>query len=282
MSQNAQLPWLAELRALLQQKLADWSIEDTSQEPRLQAELKSLESRQTGFSLSLAKPDLASMLRHQLESEYAAVLERMQAVRDQLAAFATRTEDVTSVVDEQAIVSRLHRLHQVLADNNPTHGNLELALHIDRIECFEGGKVKLRTCKLGGSPDAVELLAASIPLPEEQEPQTTDEQPHQAKPRRRTRRKFFDEGRGSNADRALADFAADPHRFAGLPDEFFWTDEFQLPEKKHWFQAMAIEAWNYWKAVPGRSKVQVAKHYGKSLPTIRRTLAYAEEQLAKR
>jgi hypothetical protein len=36
-----------------------------------------------------------------------------------------------------------------LARNNPTLGNLELSMHIDRIDCYDDGKVVLRTCKLG-------------------------------------------------------------------------------------------------------------------------------------
>ncbi|WP_425614226.1 hypothetical protein NA78x_004090 [Anatilimnocola sp. NA78] len=135
----------------------------------------------------------------------------------------------------------------------------------------------LEICKLGASPDIVDILAI--------EESTVEGAPQaeapvgSAKPRRRARRKFFNADRGSLEDRALADFAADPNRFAGLPNEFFWTDVFTFPVNTSWSESHALEVWNFWKAEPGRSKNEVAMRFKKSLPKIRRALKFAEEQL---
>jgi hypothetical protein len=57
------------------------------------------------------------------------------------------------------VLSRVEKLADVLAANNPTMGNLELSFHIDRIDCFSDGRVEMRTCKLGALTGAADLVA---------------------------------------------------------------------------------------------------------------------------
>jgi hypothetical protein len=62
------------------------------------------------------------------------------------------------VLDESEVLARIHTLSDVLANNNPTRGNLELSPHIDRITCSRDGSVELRVCKLGSLPDVIDML----------------------------------------------------------------------------------------------------------------------------
>jgi hypothetical protein len=155
---------------------------------------------------------------------------------------------------------------------------LELSLHIDR---FDDGKVVMRTCKLAGLNDMVDLLVDASSAMPEQEPVIDEKGVHVAKRRRRGRRRYYNHERGGADDRAVADFAADPDRFAGLPGHFFWVDEFQAMKKKLWWELHAREVWEYWKAEPNRSKAAVAEHFQKSIPTIRLAIRRAEEMIAE-
>ena len=47
------------------------------------------------------------------------------------------------------VAAQLTRLADLLGGDNPSCGNLELSMHIDRIDCFQDDKVDIRTCKLG-------------------------------------------------------------------------------------------------------------------------------------
>jgi hypothetical protein len=51
------------------------------------------------------------------------------------------------------------QVNEILAAENPTRGNLELSLHIDSIRCFRGGRVVMRTCKLGALDGVAKLVA---------------------------------------------------------------------------------------------------------------------------
>ena len=108
----------------------------------------------------------------------------------------------------------------ILAKQNPTLGNLELSLHIDKIVCSPDGTVTMRTCKLGALTEAVDLLASgdgdeagkSVDI----EHDDNSNPNYRVTRRRRGRLRVADADDGSVDMRALADFAADPDRFAGL------------------------------------------------------------------
>ena len=276
---NTRSDFVKELQVLVQQRLNVWTQTQNDVAPRLGEELKSLEEQIRGYSQTLANPNLAGCLRQQLEGDLTTILERKQDIESSLLEANSKSIQAECLVSESEINDRLARLHEVLANNDPTLGNLELSLHLDTIECFVDRTVKVRICKLGASPDVVDILAIEE-SPVENVPQA-EVSAGSAKPRRRTRRKFFNADRGSLEDRALADFAADPNRFAGLPSEFFWTDVFTFPLNTSWSESHALEVWNFWKAEPGRSKNEVAMYFRKSLPTIRRALKCAEVQLGK-
>ena len=138
-----------------------------------------------------------------------------------------REQHLGHVIDPQQVVERLGRLDDVLASNNPTLGNLELSLHIDRIECYSDGRVVMRTCKLGVLADVGPLLTENMEIAGEAPIKESSER---VRPRRRARLRT--DGHGDHRDdlKAAAYMAADPDRFDGLPDKWFWSDQFQMPD----------------------------------------------------
>jgi uncharacterized protein (DUF433 family) len=93
----------------------------------------------------------------------------------------------------------------------------------------------------------------------------------QATPRRRARLRIDGE-----ADvKAAVNTAADPNRFAGLDDRWFWEDVFQIPERVWPFQEMAVEV--ALQRLAGKTHQELAEDFGVTVPTIRKALAYAAE-----
>jgi len=266
--------WLAPLVADVRNEVACI----TANEPNLGAawdqELKNLRDKQSGWALSLANRNLNPAIRAKIESEWGKALVRQQELEGLRAERQHAREKLDEAVDSQQVLDCLNHLAEVLALNNPTLGNLELSLHIDRIDCFRDSKIVMRTCKLGALTGAVEMFAkdndacgAQHVAPTE----TNDGGPTQAKPRRRARLRVD----GGADVKAAANTAADPNRFAGLGDEWFWEDVFQIPEKVWPFQNMAIDV--AIQRLAGKTHEDLSKQFGATVPTIRKALAYAAE-----
>jgi hypothetical protein len=124
------------------------------------------------------------------------------------------------------VIQSLERLAEVLATENPTRTNLELCMHIDRIECHSDGTVKLRLCKLGLVPDIIDLLATY-------DNSSNDYLIKNDRARRRNILRVVDEDPIVDLQ-AQASFVADPNRFEGLGEEWFTTFRFNIPESTSW------------------------------------------------
>jgi DNA invertase Pin-like site-specific DNA recombinase len=274
------LEWLRPLVEEVRAELASCATNEPDQQATLQQELKDLAAKQTGWSISLAKADLSPTLRTAIEADWEAAVVRQQEIERLLAEHEHHQEHLAEIVDPEQVVDRLNRLPEILALNNPTLGNLELSLHIDRIDCLDDGKVIMRTCKLGALAGAADLLAVdtSPAMAEEADGNGT----LRAAPRRRTRLRV-DAGPDGGVDlRAAADTAADPHRFASLDERWFWEDVFHVPEKTCWAKDHAAEVAQLRAAELTMEKL--ALHFGKTVPTIRSALryaAYADESVAQ-
>jgi DNA invertase Pin-like site-specific DNA recombinase len=266
--------WLTPLIADVRQEVACV----TTSEPRMavawEQELKGLQAKQSGWALSLANPDLNSSIRAMIESEWEKAIVRQQELEGLLADREHSQERLDETVDCQKVLDRLGRLPEVLALNNPTRANLELSLHIDRIDCFQDGKVVMRTCKLGALAGAVEMLARNDQSDSAQGATTADYSvcgTAQATPRRRARLRVD----GGADVKAAVNTAADPNRFAGLDDRWFWEDVFEIPEKVWPFQEMAIKV--AIQRLAGKTHEELAAEFSVTVPTIRKALAHAAE-----
>jgi uncharacterized protein (DUF433 family) len=255
----------------IQQELDRLSAQRHDVRPALEKERNQLRKQIQGWSLSLAKPDLSPAVRAVIEKDVETAVGREQEVAQQLAEVDALRRQAQAVVDAQQVVDRLNRLDAVLAEQNPSRTNLELSLHIDAIRCYQDGRVVVRTCKLGALAGSTDLLAR----PQDASPQGAagESAAMVAKPRRRGVRRVAD-GDGNQVElQAAAHQAADVDRFAGLGPEWFWEDEFRIPEPTYWANEHAAAAGVL--RAQGWTHERLARHFGVTVPTIRKALRIA-------
>jgi len=265
--------WFQMLTEEVRQELLRLAESQSDPRPAWKSESEQLDAKIVGWSQSLAKADLAATVRATLEGELEKALVRKSELECHSTEYANTQTRVEEVLDPNAVVKQLNRLADVLAANDPTRANLELSLHIDQINCFDDGTVVLRTCKLGALTGAVDLLAA--PDPGTGKVSNADSEVKEVNPRRRARLRTdpFAEDRADLE--AASHFAADPERFAGLADHWFWEDVFQIPDRICWAEEHAAEIASLRSA--GLTQEQLAKQFGTTLPTIRKALRLAAE-----
>jgi DNA-directed RNA polymerase specialized sigma24 family protein len=254
--------WLPDLVQQVEATLQSLSAAEHDQRPAWEQELREIQENAQGWSLTLAKKSLPVALRETIEEQWAAALERQQEIEALLAQAEQQGRRAERLVEPEQVTGRLDRLDHVLAAHDPTRGNLELSLHIDRITGFRDGCVRLRMCKLGILPDAVELLAKPVMKPTENE--TT--KPTASRTRRRGKLRVIEDDAEVDL-RAQADFVADVDRFAGLGDEWFWIDEFTVPESSSWAKENAEQVFLRRQA-ERLSFAKLAEEFGVTPPTI--------------
>lgn len=240
----------------------------------LVAERQNLQQQINGWAQSLGRPDLNAAIRRELESRWGEANRRLSEIELLLQNDAELQRRQEFSVDPEELVARLNQLETVLGSDNATVANFELALHIDAIRCGSDGPVEMRTCKLGIVPDVVGLVRDAYGVD-----QTTSDDALPAtrrRPRRRTRLALTSSGgvRSTEEQDQALDFALDPRRFAGLPERFFWVDQFQIPERLSWAESHADAVFKRWHT-DGIPKSTLAKEFGVSIPTIRQAIRIA-------
>lgn len=255
-------PWLAGLKDQVEAGLERLTAGKQDQRPALEHELKQIKENAQGWSTSLANSKLPLALREVIEKDWSAALERQHEIEAELSELTQKGNFTEQLVEPQQVIDRLDRLADVLATSGPTRGNLELSLHIDRIVCHRDDRVILRMCKLGIMPDAVELLAMPIVKPLGERPQNTE----RSRARRRGKLRVIDDDAEVDL-RAQANFIADPDRFAGLGDEWFWIDEFVIPAPTSWVKENADAVFQRRQATRF-SYAKLALEFGVTSPTI--------------
>lgn len=265
--------WWPDFIGKVREALDSMETSHDDRRPALKAEMERLAEQRNGWLKSLSNPQLPDAVRAEIEREFANADVRRQELKSQLEALDGAAHQVDVALDEEAVRQRLDRLDEVLAANNPTLGNLMLAMFIDRIDCDANGTVRVRTCKLGLCDGITELLSS-----DGADSVASDTDGGLSKPvrhqRRRGRLKTDD---GSELGSELADsaeFVTDPDRFAGLNDAWFWIDELKIPEATCWHKEHAIEVAT--KRREGLTQEALAALFAVSLPTIRRALRHAE------
>ena len=258
-------PWLNSLVDEVRQQLKLLSECKEDRQPAITQELAELEQKSKGWMQSLGNPELSPAIRAAIEAEFQTAADRLGELKAQLAEIQCQAQSVETGCDTDAVLERLERLEQVLADENPTLANLELSMHIDKIECFSDGLVRMRTCKLGVLGDSAELLAES----ESQEAlNSTGSGQARTIPRRRSRLRTETSDRDTEELKSAAYYAADPHRFACYPEKWFWTDEFRVPEEPRSWAAEHSEEIFLRRQQTGETLEQLAKEFGVTAPTI--------------
>ncbi|MBW3600713.1 MAG: hypothetical protein KY475_26045 [Planctomycetes bacterium] len=267
--------WFQTLRAEVERELLRLRHEQHDRRPAFDAEMKQLESQIRGWTQSLGNPGLDSSVRSTIEASLQQALERKREIEVALSEQQAADAVATAILDPQQILDRLDRLSEVLAKNNPTRGNLELSLHIDKIVCSADGRVVLRTCRLGAIADAVELFRTDDQSVGSESSIAPAAEDRRVQPRRRTRLRVEDgDGKGDDLH-ALAHWATDPDRFAGLPECWFEEHTFEASANVGWAEEHAADVARL--RIAGMTQEQLAEHYHRSIPTIREALRHAAE-----
>lgn len=263
--------WFQTLVEEVRQELLRRGEAQSDARPDWENECQELEAKIRGWSQSLAKSDLPPAVRSVLEADLDNALARKRELESCCAECANHQTRVEQLLDPEGVVKQLTRLKEVLGSNDATRTNLELSLYIDRIDCHCDGRVLLRICKLGALVGAVDLLAT--PDPGAEEADEIHSGIKQAKPRRRARLRTDPFASDQTELEADAHRAADPERFAGLAEHWFWEDVFQIPVRTCWAEDYAAAIAEL--RAKGKTHEQLAVLFGVTVPTIRKALTIA-------
>jgi DNA invertase Pin-like site-specific DNA recombinase len=262
---------------LEQQRLS--KQESKSNLPQLHADLESLEEQIRGWAETLAKSNLHRRLRESLEAKSNNAYGKIDLIEQAIAESSAEENVLQVAVQAGEVRSSLSRLHEKILADCPTSANLELSMHLDKIECFEDGQVTSRICKLGSSPIAVQWFGGSEASTDLSREGVAGA--HRVKPRRRALLRL--EADDGDFDELLDRIhtATDPNRFAGLPEHWFWVDEFKVPKKISWVHENAQRVLERYQEIKASGKKPIlnamAREFGKSRPTISRALDIATE-----
>lgn len=268
------LPWFRELQELVQAELDRVGESRLLHRPAIEKEIDNIKSCQQGWLLSLSNPRLPPETRAMIENEMAVAGTRLKELEDILSSMNAVDRSSRSIVDAGAIADRLARLSEVLSCENASRINVELARHIDTIRCYSDGKVVVRTCKLGAlalEDHASEFFAST----DTTRPEANDVR--RGRPRKRGVRRLETEDAGAEL-RHEAHWAADVNRFANLGEDWFWEDEYIIPEASFWSKENALAVAKLKIDGDHMTNDRLAEHFSVTLPTIRRALRHAAEQ----
>ncbi len=270
--------WVPELFAEVQAEWQRLRREDGDRRPRWQQELSDLDKNISGWIQSLSNPDLPAPARQLVERRVEESSNRKSQIEGQLSALDREEEQLNEALDPKAVLQALGRLDQVLASGNASATNVELSLHIDRIEVHPDRRVVMHTCRLGVMEGLVEVLsrpAGNAPPGGVDKP--LDPSITRIKPRRLGRRRVAAPlANGSTSAKPPLD-VQDVDRFAGLSSLWFWEDCIEFPLRRSWPETQAEEVLLL-KREKGWSQAKIARHFGKSSPTIRKALQIARER----
>src|SRR5262249_15354105 len=125
--QPEELPsWLPELIALIEQELRQFRQNEPDRSVSARKEQEELEKKITGWTMTLADPQLPAAVRADIVAHYQAALERKHQLEQSLRAEQALARHVSCALNPATLLVQLRKLEEVLASFNPTLGNLEL------------------------------------------------------------------------------------------------------------------------------------------------------------
>jgi DNA invertase Pin-like site-specific DNA recombinase len=268
---DAAPPWFPGFVALVQADAGRLRAAGPDRAAARAAEKARLEDSVTGWSVTLGNPRLPTTIREDIELQYDQAKRRLAEIAQEGQSEAALDQHLNRVLDHNGVVKCLRDLAEVLSGTNPTRLNLELSKHIDRIVVHPDGRVELVGTWLGVFDGAVSIVSRSDTGSPTPAIATANGIGHTVAPRVRGRLRLpslSSSGHGADPDTVL-----DPDRFAGLAPEFFWVEPLDLAGPQSWAEEYAAEVASL--RSQNMTHAELAKHFGKSVPTIRAALAHA-------
>jgi len=267
--------WFGPLVHDVQHELDRTRDGDHDERPALHKELESIGKNNGGWSLTLANPKCPSTVRAEIEKHFDASIKRAAEIENRITEIEAAAALTKDAVDPEAVLDRLHRIADLLQNANPTALALELSRHIDRIECYAEGKVEMLTVKTGIFLGITELLSRSPDAGRGKVENALEAgDVKRINPRRRGKLRVVTTGSSPATATQAEDTGLDPARLAGLAGRFFWKDEPVTLERRCWAAEHAL-AVSRKLAETGWTQAGLARHFGKSRPTIRHALEMA-------
>jgi len=261
----------------IEQQMEMVSPDRSSMRTALAAESSDIEDRCRGWIQSLSKSSLPAAVRATIEEEFERAQHRLKDIAVELASVGTQDDRKRTAMDPDAVAGEDVSQLQESAGQNPSAANLMLSQHIEGIYCGPDGRVVVRTCKLGALAGALDLVPRQARIDDDSASANADcGGSHVAEPRRRTRRDTGDAIEDDDLAARAGDFAVDPQRFAGLGPEWFTEDVFEVPRRRSWAEEHAAEVAEY-RLRNHASMEATARHFGKTVPTIREAQRYAKD-----
>jgi DNA invertase Pin-like site-specific DNA recombinase len=273
--------WFAPLVEQVRQVLEKRRHDRPRRTQDLHAQIKQIDQKMSGWRDSLGNRDLSPLLRQDLERDYEKAAQEKARLEADLTTEQAIERQLETTLDPLKVLDSLKRLDQVLAGTNITELNIELAKHIECIECRPDGSVILRGTYLGLFEGAVEMLSqadrADLAGQEGAIPPSGEggDGYEKVMPRRLTRRKLNTLSADDGPAPADVERALDPQRFAGLAGAFVWEEPLVVPRKVPWVEEYADQVLEYITKHPEVTQDKVAEHFGKTRPTIRAALRIA-------
>lgn len=272
---NPEHPAMVEFIEIVRRELESHDALQPDPSLALLAEQRELEERCRGWVQSLGNPSLSPIVRLSIEAEFERATARIRQIDADRASRQAGRQQRQQVLDPDEISQSLQQLATMLNGSNASAINLMLSHHIDSISCDDAGHVTVRTCKLGALAGNLDLFISDFEHP----PASSEASParFRANPRRRARLDI----QGAIEDDEMAaeanEFAVDTDRFAGLGPEWFTEDHFDVPVTLSWAESNALAVAEF-RLSSHASMDVTAKHFGKTVPTIRAALKYAKEK----
>jgi hypothetical protein len=273
--------WFAEVAAAIKAEFERTHADSQGRRSVLQHELDELKGNLRGWAKTLASPDLPDVVRADIIRHYADASDRARQIEAEASADAAGTLELDAALDMGKAIEALRRFSDVMSRMNPAEVNIELAKHIESINCYEDGRVTMRTTKVGLFGGATTMLSRNASSdPDAIDGQPGPKVPGRITPRRRGKLRVPVGGDSPSTTMAQADARLDPARFEGLASPFFWEDDFVTPRHRSWAREHALEVARKLRET-GWTQARLGQHFGRSQPTIRHALRLAEEMRAE-
>lgn len=265
--------WLPDLLQRVQAELDRYRQYEPGRAELRAQEIKELDDQLAGWRITLSNSKTSAILRDAINADYDKTARRKEELEQERDSDSALLEHVKNTLEPGRVLQALGKLHGVLAAHNPTQINLELSKHIDMIVCHADGRIEMRGTCLGLFSGAAELLGRGQTPPAE--PPASADGFAPVKPRRRGRLRL--PSLTAESQDALPDVetALDPERFAEVPAQFFWTEEFWVTGKQCWAEQHAAAVAR--GRAEGKTMAELAEQFGKTVPTIRHALRCACE-----
>jgi hypothetical protein len=298
--------WFALLVEQVGKDLAARRQTRPAQAQAIRAEIDQWDERTNGWMLSLGNPKLPPAVRQQITEQYEQALARKNELESRLAMEQAMEQQLQAVLDPHRVLDGLARLDEVLGAGNATLLNLELAKHVERIDVHSDRRVVMKGTYLGVFEGGVELLSAPfedgaghLPEADAATPAPSPEV-HSAvlnsdiaasagniayppvQPRRLTPRRVdtLVKPEGARVDTLSEGVLSvlDPKRFAGLSPAFQWEEKFEIGATPCWAAEHAEAVLQRANEHPGETWPQRARHFGVSIPTVRKAMKLGQAQ----